>query len=165
MEPGPLAGPVGPFPNPVVAALVLLVLPALVVLAIYRGERARREGADALVRARTGRTYLFFACVGAFVLLAATVAIISEPAVAAVGMLGGPPIAIVAVVGFFHALMVWRVRLVQILVLSILILPLALVPLDSVPFLLVKIVAAAYGLGVVIATVRGFRGLQGGAAS
>jgi hypothetical protein len=155
-------GSVGPFANPVVAVLALLVVPALAVLAIYRGARARRDRADGLTLARTRRVYFCFAGWGAFVFLAAAVAIVSEPYLEVVGILGAIPVAIAAPVGLFHALMVWRTRSIQILSLATV---LAFAAVAAVPTGWSAVIAAGYGLGVIVASVLGIRRLHRGTAS
>jgi len=156
-------GSVGPFANPVVAVVLILVVPALAFLAIYRGERARRDRADELTLVRTRRAYLCFVGWGAFVLLAATVALVSKPYLEVVGLLGAIPVAIVTSVGLFHTLMVWRVRPIQVLLVATVVLG-AVAVVIPLPDMLVAVIGVAYGLGVVVIAVQSLRRLHGDAA-
>src|SRR5947199_303002 len=107
----------GPFANPVVAILVVLVAPLILVLAVYRGEQARRDQAEEIMRTRTRRAYWCFLVWAAFLIIFVAVAFLTaglpsgerQAAVSLVGIFGGPPAAVVALIGLFHALMVWRV--------------------------------------------------------
>jgi len=155
---------VGPFANPVVAGLVIFVVPALMGLALYRGEQAYRNRVEEVIRARARRAYVCFLAWGIFVSLAAAVAIVSEPYLEVVGIFGAIPVGIVAAIGLFHTLMVWRVRLIQILLLATFLLG-ALAAMASLPDMWVAVIAAGYGLGVIMITVQGLRGLHRGAAS
>ena len=152
-------GPFGPFANPLVAVVVLLILPGLCALAVYRGERARRDREDVLTSSRTRRTYFCFVAWGVFVLLGATVALVSEPYLEVVGILGAIPIGIVTAVGLFHALMVWRVGTIQILLLATIVLG-ALVAGVSLPDMWVAVIGALYGFGVIVIASQGLHRLN-----
>ena len=146
----------------IVTAIQILIAVAAIAFAIWRGEQARRQHAEALTRARTRRVYFCFLAWGAFVLLAAVVAIVSEPYLEVVGILGGIPVGIVAVIGLFHMLMVWRVRLVQVLLLAtVLVGALVAAPVPDIWF---AVIAGVYGLGVMVISVGALRGLSRGAA-
>jgi magnesium-transporting ATPase (P-type) len=149
-------------PPMLVTSIYLLIALAIIVFALWRGEQAWRQRAEELTQARTRRAYLCFLAWGAFVSLAAAVAIVSEPYLELVGFLGALPVGIVAAVGLFHALMLWRVRLIQAL-LIVTILVIAVV--GSLPDRWAAVIAAGYGLGIILITVQGLRSLHRGAAS
>lgn len=156
---------VGPFPNPVVAVLVVFVLPALVGWVIYRGEQARRDHAEEVIRKRTRRAYVCFLGLGVFMCVVAAVAIVSDPMLEFVGIFGAIPVTIITVVGFFNTLMVWRARSIQVLVLVTILFIGVLVAVPTLSTVWSAVIGAAYGLGVIVTAAHGMLGLSGDAAS
>ena len=113
-------------PEWLAAAIGIVVVLAAVAFALWRGEQARARGAEPLTRSRTTRAYVCFLASGA-----AMVALVplgyfiqslpaqsQQGASAALGFFGGVPTAIVFLAAIFHALMVWRVALIRILLLA-----------------------------------------------
>jgi len=106
--------------NPVVSeglatALYILIPLMIAAIAVWKGERARSQQADGITRARIRRTYCFFMPWAAFVLVASVVGMIAPDVVEVVGIAGGLPAGIFALLAVFHGLMVWRVPLVALL--------------------------------------------------
>lgn len=105
--------------------LYTLIALALVAIPIRRGELARAQQNQKLARARTRRAYQCFP-VGLLTAIVSVglLAIAGRPFDEQqgygmmMGMLGGVPAAIALVIGLFHALMVWRVALIRVLLVS-----------------------------------------------
>jgi hypothetical protein len=76
-----------------------------------------------------------------------------------VGILGALPVAIVGIVGVFHTLMLWRVRLIQVLVLVTILIG-ALAAMAPLPDMWLAVIAAGYGISVIVMTAHGLRGLR-----
>jgi hypothetical protein len=119
------------------------------------------------MRARTTRAYWCFLTWGAFLIVFVAVALFTaglpfgerQAAVTLVGIFGGFPAAIVALVGLFHALMVWRVPLIRLLLLvTVILLPVVFSDIFREPW--TSLIALAYGLIVVGVSVRGLFGLR-----
>ena len=146
-------------PSILITAIEIFLVLAIIIFALWRGERARSEGDNELVRARTRRAYLCFLLVGGFVSFVATVALISEPYVEVVGIFGAMPVGIVGAIGLFHAFMLWRVRSIQALMLAAILFPGAIQIADFLPKVWGELFVTGYGLGVMVATFRGLRRL------
>jgi hypothetical protein len=151
---------VGPFPNPVAAFLVLVALPAFIAWTVYRGEKARRNHAEELIRKRTRRVYVCFLGWGIFLCVVAAVAIVSEPMLEFVGIFGAIPVTIIAVVGLFNALMVWRARTIQILLLATILFAGVLAAVPTLSNAWSAVMGGAYGLGVIVIAVHGLHSLR-----
>ena len=120
-----------------------------------------------LTRARTTRAYWCFLVWGAFLIVFVAVALFTaglpfgerQAAVTLVGIFGGFPAAIVALLGLFNALMVWRVPLIRLLLLVTVILsPAVFSDFFREPW--TSLIALAYGLIVMGVSVRGLYALR-----
>ena len=124
--------------------------------------------ADAeITRARTTRAYWCFLVWGAFLIIFVVVGLFTaglpfgerQAAVTIVGIFGGFPAVVVALVGLFHALMVWRVPLIRLLLLaSVILFPVIFSDVFREPW--TSLTALAYGLMVAGVSVRGLFGLR-----
>ena len=159
-------------PGSLVIALGILVAIAVAIIALWRGERARPQPSEGVTRARTRRAYRCFLAWGTFVIVFGALALLTAPlafgerqaAVTLVGIFAGVPAAIALLVGLFHALMVWRVALIRLLLLvTVVLLPVVFTDLFREPWS--SMIAVGYGLIVIGASVRGLLMLRTNAAS
>lgn len=160
-------------PQILLTALYIFIVLAIAAIALWRGERARSQHAKELTRIWTRRAYRCFLTLGvlgafiAAILIGTTRLSFAEQQGWGMfaGFVGGVPAAIALLVGTFHALMVWRARLIRLLLLAtvaflsifftanVLSTPILVAPWDS-------IVATGYCLFVIGVSVRGLIGLR-----
>lgn len=161
-------------PPPVLfTALYILIALAFVAIAFWRGERARSQQAQELTRARTKRAYRSFLALGVFLVIIAAglLGTAGRPFHEQqgygmmLGLFAGVPAAIALVIGMFHALMVWRVTLIKLLLLPTMIVLVLFFTneLRSTDFPASpwgEVIAACYVLLVIVVSVRGLLGLR-----
>jgi len=156
-------------------ATQLLIPAAIVAFALWRGAKARARGADECIRAWTKRACWCFLVWGAFLILCVPILYRIERlpvdqqqgGAALFGLLAGVPVGIVFVVGVFHAVMVWRGRLIRLLLIPTAVAagfffldeyrtePLVAAPWDSVA-------GGVYALIMLVASICGLRQLGRG---
>lgn len=167
---GSFAIPLGP--------IVLAIAAVILGFAAYRGERARGRELDRITQKRTTRAYWCFLVWGSFAICLG----LTELGTAAeplhvkqgwgmlVGLVGGIPAVIALLVGLFHAAMVWRQKLIKLLLLAtagFAALFASDLLLDTAFFTVPQgdIISIGYGLMAIVISVRGLAGLRRSSAS